>query len=56
MELICVGLNHRTAPVEVRELFAVAPSKLGEAAADLRGKIGVDEAVVSSIENGRFAV
>lgn len=51
MELICVGLNHRTAPVEVRELFAVAPSKLGEAAADLCGKIGVDEAVVVSTCN-----
>lgn len=51
MELICVGLNHRTAPVEVRELFAVAPSKLGEAASDLRGKLGVDEAVVISTCN-----
>jgi glutamyl-tRNA reductase len=51
MELICVGLNHRTAPVEVRELFAVAPSKLGEAAADLCGKIDVEEAVVLSTCN-----
>lgn len=51
MELICVGLNHRTAPVEVRELFAVAPSKLGEASAELRSKIGVEEAVVISTCN-----
>ena len=51
MELICVGLNHRTAPVEVRELFAVAPSKLGEAARDLRDQLGVEEVVVVSTCN-----
>lgn len=51
MDLICVGLNHRTAPVEVRELFAVAPAKLGEAASDLRQKTGVEEAVVISTCN-----
>jgi glutamyl-tRNA reductase len=51
MELLCVGLNHRTAPVEVRELFAVAPSKLGEAASELCQKTGVPEAVVISTCN-----
>jgi glutamyl-tRNA reductase len=51
MELICVGLNHRTAPVEVREKFAVAPSKLGDAANELREKTGVQEAVVISTCN-----
>jgi glutamyl-tRNA reductase len=51
MEWICVGLNHRTAPVEVRELFAVAPAKLGESACDLREKSGAEEAVVISTCN-----
>ena len=36
MELLCLGLNHRTAPVEVRERFAVGTSKLGEAAHEAR--------------------
>ena len=31
MDLICLGLNHQTAPVEVRERFAVPGDKLGEA-------------------------
>jgi glutamyl-tRNA reductase len=51
MDLICVGLNHRTAPVEVRERFAVAPSKLGDAARDLLEKTGAKEAVVISTCN-----
>ncbi|MBU6327754.1 MAG: glutamyl-tRNA reductase [Verrucomicrobia bacterium] len=51
MDLLCVGLNHHTAPVEVRELFAVAPSKLGEAASELCQKTGVPEAVVISTCN-----
>jgi glutamyl-tRNA reductase len=37
--------------VEVRELFAVAPSKLGEAASELCQKTGVPEAVVISTCN-----
>ncbi len=51
MEWICVGLNHKTAPVEVREMFAVAPSKLGESAVELREKCGAQEAVVISTCN-----
>jgi glutamyl-tRNA reductase len=27
MELLCLGLNHKTAPVEVRERFAVGSAK-----------------------------
>ena len=30
MEILCYGLNHRTAPVEVRERFAVAESVAGD--------------------------
>ena len=51
MDLLCVGLNHRTAPVEVRERFAVAPSKLGQAAMELREKIGAEESLVISTCN-----
>ena len=44
MELICLGLNHRTAPVDVRERFAVAEPKLGEAAGRLRALDGLQTA------------
>lgn len=51
MELVCYGLNHRSAPVEVRERFAVAAPKLGEHAIALRELDGVDEVVVLSTCN-----
>jgi len=51
MELLCLGLNHRTAPVEVRERFAVGTNKLGEAASGLTSLADVSEAVVISTCN-----
>jgi glutamyl-tRNA reductase len=51
MELLCLGLNHRTAPVEVRERFAVGTTKLGEAAGELAALAGVSEGVVVSTCN-----
>ena len=51
MELICLGLNHRTAPVDVRERFAVAEPKLGEASGRLRALDGLAEGVVISTCN-----
>lgn len=51
MELLCLGLNHKTAPVEVRERFAIGQTKLGEAATELRSLSGVAEAVVISTCN-----
>lgn len=51
MELFCLGLNHRTAPVEVRERFAVGTPKLGEASKDLIGLAEAAEAVVISTCN-----
>ena len=51
MELLCLGLNHRTAPVEVRERFAVGTTKLGEAATELVAMTGVTEGVVISTCN-----
>jgi glutamyl-tRNA reductase len=51
MPLILVGLNHRTAPVEVRERLSVAETKLAETTAALRAIEGVDGAAVLSTCN-----
>jgi len=51
MELACLGLNHRTAPVEVRERFAVGTPKLGEAAREIAELPGLSEGVVVSTCN-----
>ena len=51
MELLCLGLNHRTAPVEVREKFAVGTPNLGAAAAELIALAEASEAVVISTCN-----
>ena len=51
MKLLCLGLNHRTAPVEVRERFAVSTTKLGAAARELAAMTGVAEGVVISTCN-----
>jgi glutamyl-tRNA reductase len=51
MELACLGLNHRTAPVEVRERFAVGTPKLGEAAQEIAKLPGLSEGVVVSTCN-----
>jgi glutamyl-tRNA reductase len=51
MEILCLGLNHRTAPVEVRERFAVAPPTLGVASTDLMALAEAMEAVVISTCN-----
>ncbi|MEK0447718.1 MAG: hypothetical protein RLZZ399_3039, partial [Verrucomicrobiota bacterium] len=51
MEILCFGLNHRTAPVELREKFAVPDSELGGLAAELGRQAGVSEGVVVSTCN-----
>jgi glutamyl-tRNA reductase len=51
MELLCLGLNHKTAPVEVRERFAVGTPKLGAAAHELIASTDVFESVVISTCN-----
>ena len=51
MEILCLGLNHRTAPVEVRERFAIGSPKLGEASTHLRTLVGAGESVVISTCN-----
>jgi glutamyl-tRNA reductase len=51
MELFCLGLNHRTAPVEVREKFAVGTPRLGQAATELALLAEATESVVISTCN-----
>jgi glutamyl-tRNA reductase len=51
MELVCIGLNHRTAPVEVRERFSVPSGKLGESSRHLLEIDGVGEGLVLSTCN-----
>jgi glutamyl-tRNA reductase len=51
MELICLGLNYRTAPVEVRERFAVGTGKLDAAGRALIASGAVGEGVVLSTCN-----
>ncbi len=46
MPLVCLGLSHRTAPVEVREHHAFPSSMLGETLVALRDYEAVVEAVV----------
>ena len=51
MEIVCLGLSHKTAPIEVREKFAIGDSHLGEVAAQLAKAEGLREAVVVSTCN-----
>lgn len=51
MELVCLGLNHETAPVEVREHFAVAAEALGEKAREIISLNSIAESVVLSTCN-----
>lgn len=51
MDYLCIGLNQRTAPVEVREKFAVAPARLAEVGRRLRDESQVAEVVVVSTCN-----
>ncbi len=49
--LILVGLNHRTAPVDVRERLSVSEAKLAETTIGLAAVPGVDGAAVLSTCN-----
>ncbi len=51
MELLCLGLSHRTAPVELRERFAIAESHLGELTAEIAAHPHLGESVVVSTCN-----
>ena len=51
MNLVVIGVNHRTAPVEVREQFAIPESRLPEAVKDLASYPGVEEGMIVSTCN-----
>jgi len=51
MKLVCLGLNHETAPVEVRERFALSEKKMTEEGTQLMAGSGVSETVVLSTCN-----
>ena len=51
MEIVLVGLNHRTAPVEVRERVSFTGDQALQAAADLRSKGILEETLVLSTCN-----
>ncbi|MEM7146099.1 MAG: glutamyl-tRNA reductase [Verrucomicrobiota bacterium] len=51
MGLVCLGVNHKTAPVEVRERFAFSKSALEAALQEVAGGEGIDETVVLSTCN-----
>ncbi len=69
MNIIAVGLSHKTAPVELRELLAVPESRVGEALSRLMAYQGIREgmflqtcnrvevvAVVDQVEEGFSAI
>ncbi len=51
MKLLALGLNHKTAPVEVRERLTFGPDIIAGALRDLTGRDSVREAVVLSTCN-----
>ena len=51
MEIVCLGLSHKTAPIDVREKFAIGDTHLGEVSAALSKQEGLREAVVVSTCN-----
>src|SRR5690348_15615449 len=51
MPLFTLGLNHQTAPLQVREKVSFAPDVLGPALRDLLGRPKVKEAAILSTCN-----
>jgi glutamyl-tRNA reductase len=51
MHLIAFGINHKTAPVAIREQTAFAPERLQQALLDITTQAGVDEATILSTCN-----
>src|SRR5579862_2090196 len=51
MKLLLTGVNHKTAPVELRERLAIAPERLGDATRALLDFPGVHEAMIVSTCN-----
>ena len=51
MNIVLLGLNHKTAPIELRERLAVAPHELEEATRSLVQAPGVLEGMILSTCN-----
>ena len=51
MNFVLIGVNHQTAPVEVREQFAISEARLPEAVKSLATYPGVEEAMIVSTCN-----
>lgn len=51
MKLVLLGVNHKTAPIELRERLAISPTKLAEATRSLREVAGVHDALILSTCN-----
>jgi len=51
MSLSLVGLNHKTAPIEIRELIAVPEEEIGSALSSLSTEYGFQEAMILSTCN-----
>ncbi len=51
MHVLSIGLNHTTAPVEVRERAAVAAEHLDDALLDISSRTGIEEATILSTCN-----
>lgn len=51
MTLLAFGINHKTAPVEIREKVAFSPEKVRDALRDLVGHEAINEAVILSTCN-----
>ncbi|MDO3723011.1 glutamyl-tRNA reductase [Marinobacter sp. chi1] len=51
MALVTLGINHRTAPVELRERVAFTPERMAEAFTELRAASGASETAILSTCN-----
>ena len=51
MHIIVVGLSHKTAPVEIRELLAIPASRMGDALTRLCSYEGMKEGFLLSTCN-----
>lgn len=51
MDIVCIGLSHRTASVDLREKFAIPEARLGALALELARAPGLGESVVVSTCN-----
>ncbi len=51
MSLVAVGLNHQTAPVDIREQITFAPENIGDALLQMKSELSVPEATIVSTCN-----